>query len=221
MRGFKYRWGHKPTTEDPGILGIFQRIIIVGLVNTISTAFLVLSRDSGSPNAALAFMGVPECLGRTLVSEALATLFFGLYLITGLDLIFSEFIFLLHVIHWLANYIPLPSLIMELTDPKLHPPIFDSPHTATSLAWLWGKGWHQILRRNFIWCGAYPASAISRKLGFGNKVQKIFGLFGSFLVSGLLHEYSKFVAFLGNRHLFLTIFWRCWFSLSHLLVWKK
>ncbi|EGG10886.1 uncharacterized protein MELLADRAFT_70868 [Melampsora larici-populina 98AG31] len=66
---------------------------------------------------------------------------------------------------------------------------YNSPHTATSLSWFWGKGWHQLFRRNFLMCGGLPASAMAKKLGGGSKIQRICGLFGCFFVSGLLHEF--------------------------------
>lgn len=191
VRGFKFGWGLKPTTRALHAVEIIGRMFIVRLVNLISIAILVLSRDFGSPAAALAYLGVPNFMARTPLSEALATLSFGVYLITILELAYYKISLSCYAVHWLAQYIKLPPLLLELTDPIWFPPIFNSLHTSTSLAWLWGKGWHQIFRRSFVWCGAYPASTVARRLGFGHTVQKIFGLIGTFFVSGLMHEYGR------------------------------
>ncbi|EGG12286.1 uncharacterized protein MELLADRAFT_51484 [Melampsora larici-populina 98AG31] len=59
-----------------------------------------------------------------------------------------------------------------------------------SLAWFWGKGWHQLLRRVFLVGGGTPASKLAKKLGAPSILQKIIGLIATFFVSGVLHQYA-------------------------------
>ena len=59
------------------------------------------------------------------------------------------------------------------------PPIFDNPWASQSLHELWGKRWHQLLRRTFLVCGGYPGYWIAGNTGM---------ILGSFFASGMFHQ---------------------------------
>nr|GAT60848.1 predicted protein [Mycena chlorophos] len=62
--------------------------------------------------------------------------------------------------------------------PSDWPPIFNAPWFATSLGDFWASRWHQVFRQEFVGVGARPLRALAGSAG---------GVFGAFLVSGLLH----------------------------------
>lgn len=188
-RGIQYGWGQKTEQKSLSALGALRRLFVVNLVMAITLAFMLLAREKGSPGNALSAIGVPEFISRTFIAEGVATFFYGLVLIAGIDTMITQVHLLCHAVHWLAKFVPIPSLILRVLNPALAYPVFDSPHTATSLEWFWGKGWHQVFRKGYLFCGALPASRLARKLGGGSKVQKLCGLFGAFFVSGLMHEH--------------------------------
>ncbi|EGG06019.1 uncharacterized protein MELLADRAFT_52694 [Melampsora larici-populina 98AG31] len=188
-RGLQYGWGQKIQPNASSALQMLRRLFVVNLVMVLSLAFLLLTREKGSPSNALTAIGVPEFNSRTIIAEGLGTLSFGVFLISAIDTMFTQFHLSCFLIHGLTRFIPIPSMILRILNPTLSHPVFDSPHTATSLEWFWGKGWHQLFRKDFLFCGALPASRLASKLGGGSKVQKICGLFGAFLVSGVMHEY--------------------------------
>lgn len=189
LRGLQYGWGQKNKLKSPSLCAVILRLFFMNLINTSLLAFHLAVRDQGSPGKALEAIGIPAFRLRSFVAELLATLAFGFLLISGTEVGFCQLDLLGHVIHRLGKYVRIPEWILRSTDPTLFPPVFDSPHTATSLGWFWGSGWHQLFRRDYLMCGGYPASRMARKLGGGEKAQKICKLFGSFFVSGLMHEY--------------------------------
>jgi hypothetical protein len=65
--------------------------------------------------------------------------------------------------------------------PTQWPHLFDVPWRATSLADLWAKRWHQMFRQCFICMGGKPFQFLLGRLG---------GVFGAFLVSGILHDWG-------------------------------
>ncbi|EGG11253.1 uncharacterized protein MELLADRAFT_102641 [Melampsora larici-populina 98AG31] len=188
-RGLQYGWGQQIQPKASSTLRMLRRLFEVNLVMALSLAFLLLIREKGSPSNALTAIGVPEFNTRMIIAEGLGTLSFGVFLISAIDTMFTQLHLFCFLIHWLSSFVPTPSMILQIFNPTLSHPVFDSPHTATSLEWFWGKGWHQLFRRDFLICGALPASGLASKLGGGLKVQKICGLFGAFFVSGVMHEY--------------------------------
>lgn len=191
-RGLQYGWGPKIHLKSLSALGALRRLFLVNLFMAISVAFLLLSREKGSPGNALSAIGVPDFLSTSIIAEGLGTLSFGVAALSAVDTMITQVHLLFHAVHWLAKFVPIPSLILRVLNPAMTQPVFDSPHTATSLEWLWGQGWHQLFRRGYVICGALPLSILARKLGGGSRVQKICGLFGAFLMSGIMHEHSRF-----------------------------
>ncbi|KAH9816198.1 hypothetical protein DFH28DRAFT_966367 [Melampsora americana] len=189
LRGLQYGWGTKNSVEGPRLPAVIRRLFLVTWLSTSSTAFLLMVRNQGSPMKALEVMGIPRSGFSNLVAELLTTLAFGCFLISAAEIGTSQLNLLYYVIHGLGNHMRLPKWLLRSTDPILSQHAFDSPHTSTSLSYLWGKAWHQLFRREFLMCGGIPASSMARKLGAGLTTQKICGLFGSFFVSALMHEY--------------------------------
>jgi len=62
--------------------------------------------------------------------------------------------------------------------PSLWPPAFDKPWVSQSLRELWGKRWHQLLRRVFLIYGGYPGHWLAGDLGL---------FVGTFVASGMFH----------------------------------
>lgn len=189
LRGLQYGWGQPIRVESPRLPAVLRRLFLMNLLNTSSLAFLLMVRDHKSPARALEAIGMPSSRTNNFLAESLTTLAFGFLLISGTDVSISQMNVQCHVIHWLGKRVWIPEWILRSTDPTLAQPAFNSPYSATSLSWFWGKGWHQMFRRDFLVCGGYPASTMAKKLGGGLTAQRICGLFGSFFVSAVLHEY--------------------------------
>ncbi|KAG0140628.1 hypothetical protein CROQUDRAFT_674542 [Cronartium quercuum f. sp. fusiforme G11] len=194
LRGLQYGWGPRKILQRPSIQPLIRRLFLVNLIQAASIAFLVIARDQGSPTLALAALGVPNFWARNILAEGIATLSFGLFLLSSLDVTISILFVICHAIHGVAKLVNIPRWILNVCDPIYCQPIYGSLHTATSLSWFWGKGWHQLFRRSFLMCGAFPASTLAKIFGGGLAIQKICGLFGSFFVSALMHEYAIHVA---------------------------
>ncbi|KAF8126064.1 membrane bound O-acyl transferase family-domain-containing protein [Boletus edulis] len=72
------------------------------------------------------------------------------------------------------------SILLLGQEPVQWPPLFDAPWRATSLTDFWGRRWHQLLRRTFLFLGGYPLSRIFGRVGV---------LVGAFLVSAIIHHF--------------------------------
>ncbi|ETW78170.1 hypothetical protein HETIRDRAFT_479381 [Heterobasidion irregulare TC 32-1] len=81
--------------------------------------------------------------------------------------------------------------------PEQWPPMFDEPWRATSLADFWGKRWHQMFKRAFVVAGGKP---------FGRYFGRPGGVIGSFLVSGLMHDFGVWGLGLGMDLSGVTLF---------------
>jgi len=64
---------------------------------------------------------------------------------------------------------------------SLWPPLFKSPWLSTSLSQFWAQRWHQLFKDSFISLGGYPLSLVAGRVG---------AVLGSFLVSGLFHDFG-------------------------------
>ncbi|RPD79914.1 hypothetical protein L226DRAFT_184876 [Lentinus tigrinus ALCF2SS1-7] len=65
--------------------------------------------------------------------------------------------------------------------PSDWPPFHDEPWKMGSLHEFWSKRWHQVLRHTFLVMGGYPGRWLGGDVGM---------LFGTFLASGLFHEFG-------------------------------
>lgn len=78
------------------------------------------------------------------------------------------------------------------SDPDLWPPFSDHPWFSTSLHELWGRRWHQLMRRSFFVTGGIPFAVLSRLCGFSPDVVTDAVAFGVCLMSGLLHSWDYY-----------------------------
>ncbi|MBW0528710.1 hypothetical protein O181_068425 [Austropuccinia psidii MF-1] len=195
LRGLKYGWGRKLAEKERSLCYTVKLVVISHYVQMIALVGCILFRDHGSALNAWMAIGLPNFPGALILAEGLASLAFGFLIIAGMELSAGYLALLSHFITWVSQSVSLPFWFVSFWDPKLFIPLFHIPHQPPSLAWFWGKGWHQLFRRGYLICGALPASRAAAKLGFGLKAQRILGLFGSFLVSGIQHEIAiRFVA---------------------------
>ncbi|MBW0473100.1 hypothetical protein O181_012815 [Austropuccinia psidii MF-1] len=188
LRGLKYGWGRRLQEEERTLRYTLQLIFISHCIQIIGLIGCILLRDHGSAMKAWKAAGLPEFLGARVLAEGIASLSFGFLIISGVELAGGYLALLSHFITWLSKFISLPFWFVSFWDPKLFIPFFHVPHQPPSLAWFWGTGWHQMFRRDYLVCGALPASRAAAKLGCGPQGQRICGLFGSFIVSGIQHE---------------------------------
>ncbi|KAJ3481403.1 hypothetical protein NLI96_g7681 [Meripilus lineatus] len=75
--------------------------------------------------------------------------------------------------------------------PTSWPPLFDNPWASTSVHDFWARRWHQGLRRTFLVLGGYPGQWIAGRAGL---------IIGTFLASGLYHEWSMYLVNRGVDH---------------------
>ncbi|KAI0070015.1 hypothetical protein K474DRAFT_1713707 [Panus rudis PR-1116 ss-1] len=75
--------------------------------------------------------------------------------------------------------------------PTQWPPLIDNPWAAQSVSEFWAKRWHQALRRTFIIFGGIPGEYLFGRLG---------RIMGTFLASGLFHEFGTYLMGRGMDH---------------------
>ena len=68
-------------------------------------------------------------------------------------------------------------------EPTSWPPILDNPWISDSMHSFWSRRWHQFFRHAFLIYGGYPGHKIGGNLGM---------IFGTFLASGLYHEFGMY-----------------------------
>ncbi|KAI9626079.1 hypothetical protein KEM48_010588 [Puccinia striiformis f. sp. tritici PST-130] len=190
-RGFQYGWGARaaPNTDSP--MDVVKRMYKMNLVHVLATSFSILCRDEGSPTKALRYLGVGGFYGERIVGEGLASLAFGYYLVSMIDLFFGYLTLFVHLLNFIhTDLVRLPEWIIRSCDTRTCVPMFNNPHKAPSLAHLWGKAWHQNFRQAFIICGGAPATKLAKAFGLGVQLQRLAGMAGCFVVSAALHEYA-------------------------------
>ncbi|PLW58571.1 hypothetical protein PCANC_00106 [Puccinia coronata f. sp. avenae] len=191
-RGIQYEWGVRAPPSRENALDIIKRMYKMNLVHVVATGYSILCRDHGSPTGALrSLVGFSHFYGERVVAEGLASLAFGYFLVSQIDLMFGYFSLLIHLINLLHRHLlHLPEWMMRSCDTRTLVPMFNSPHAAPSLAHLWGKAWHQNFRQSFLIVGGSPAATLARTLGLNPKLQRLAGMLGCFVVSAILHEYA-------------------------------
>lgn len=97
--------------------------------------------------------------------------------------------------------------------PSQWPPLFDSPWLSTSLTELWGRRWHQMMRELLMSLGFAPFNYLFGHLG---------GLFGAFLVSGIIHDIELRSFGRGGNSVAVIGFWAmCGVGVVLERIWKK
>ena len=75
--------------------------------------------------------------------------------------------------------------------PAAWPPLTCNPFAADSVGDFWARRWHQTLRRTFLVMGGLPAGWIAGRPGM---------IMGTFIASGLFHEFGVYVIGRGIDH---------------------
>lgn len=196
LRGIGWSWGLPPSRLAPahsGPWGLVRRLFILNSIVTPSFAYCMLSRET-RPRPYDAYktlhdlLGAPVFAGSRVVANALLTAAFGWVVLGMMDLYYTAFALAVYLIQSALHGL-LPSLIPPF-DFVRWPPLYDSPHLSESIADLWGKRWHAIFRRSFDVCGYRPAAWLAYKCGGSKRAQKAIGVFGVFVLSGVMHEYG-------------------------------
>ncbi|TFK74847.1 hypothetical protein BDN72DRAFT_636154 [Pluteus cervinus] len=81
--------------------------------------------------------------------------------------------------------------------PESWPPVMYNPWHADSMHAFWSKHWHQVLRQTFLVLGGYPGKWLAGDIGM---------LFGTFLASGLFHEFAMLSMGRGSDHTVTAFF---------------
>ncbi|EGF98351.1 uncharacterized protein MELLADRAFT_113624 [Melampsora larici-populina 98AG31] len=178
IRGLQYGWGPKKKLEAPKFKEILIRTILLNSLQVIVLGFLIISKNSKKTINLFNLIGFPVNWFTNGISELVYTFCFGTWFATSLDVAWSMFTLLCLSIHQLHS----TGLFCT--------PLFGRPLESDSLEIFWGKAWHQLLRRPALVCAGIPASQLVRKIGFGKQVQRIVGLFASFFLVGVLHEFA-------------------------------
>ncbi|KAG0146255.1 hypothetical protein CROQUDRAFT_44662 [Cronartium quercuum f. sp. fusiforme G11] len=192
QRGLHFTWGPTTVANTHGLPTLLLRLFSVKIPLTISLAFLVMTRDSplGTPTSALLSLGVPNFPGLKIVSEALCTAGYGIFLASSMDLGFTFAAIVATLLYKLGTRVRCPDVILELVDPRYYVPIFNSPHKSSSVADFWGRGWHTCAQRIFLVLGGKPMTWLTKKIGANWRTQRVAGLFATFAASAIYHEYG-------------------------------
>jgi len=83
------------------------------------------------------------------------------------------------MLQWGYQFVAIVCIILFQQRPSQWPPLFDSPWLSTSLSDFWGRRWHQMIRDVALNLGGQPFNCLFGRLG---------GLFGAFLISGIVHD---------------------------------
>ncbi|KAM6494377.1 hypothetical protein JOM56_010738 [Amanita muscaria] len=83
--------------------------------------------------------------------------------------------------HMVYDLITLIAVGALNSSPYAWPPLMENPFAADSMHAFWARRWHQLMRHILIILGAIPGGWIAGDLGM---------LFGTFIASGFLHEFS-------------------------------
>jgi len=177
MRGFGWDWGQgwqfppetRPISSKAAFLG---PTLLSAIVHFLIFDVLLNTAQSFSPST----FGSPT--GGTIFDPSLSTfpryaqstfisLLFGIILYTTVQLPYDVFTII--------------GVLIFRQHPTRWPPIFGSPWRSTSLAMLWSKRWHQMLRSIFIDIGAKPFSYFVGRAG---------GVMGAFFLSAILHDWG-------------------------------
>ena len=96
------------------------------------------------------------------------------------------------------QFLAILCIVLFQQHPSQWPPLFDSPWLSTSLSELWGRRWHQMSRDVVLNLGSEPFNCLFGRLG---------GLFGAFLVSGIVHDIDLRSLGRGGNSVAIIGFW--------------
>lgn len=81
------------------------------------------------------------------------------------------------------DFFTIISVLLLGSSPCSWPPVTDHPFHSDSLHTFWSKRWHQVLRETFFVFGGFPGRIVAGNVGM---------MFGTFIGSGLYHEFAAY-----------------------------
>ncbi len=161
---------HIPKTRRPMerkafLKSTFKSFITAYLIIDLVDSFLETLPGITPTSGTIFFPQLPPIL-RYIVSTAL-TFAIGMVVILGITMCY--------------DLLALIAVGIFHQSPYSWPPVHDEPWRMGSLHEFWSKRWHQVLRHTFLVLGGYPGRWLAGDVGM---------LFGTFLASGLLHEFG-------------------------------
>lgn len=80
-------------------------------------------------------------------------------------------------------------LPLDPFEPREYAPLFRRPFAPTSVKNLWGKEWHQLIRRTFLLFGTH-AFSLSRRLGLSPPLAQLSAALAVVLATSAIHEFA-------------------------------
>ncbi|KIJ64536.1 hypothetical protein HYDPIDRAFT_132494 [Hydnomerulius pinastri MD-312] len=175
-RGLGWQFGvgvHVPKARRPLERSAFLRATVLSIIKNYLIfdaleSFIKLIPEVGSLQGGTIFKPSLPIPQRYILSTAihLAT---GSCLLAGFEMIY--------------DLITLFALSVLSSTPAMWPPIMDNPWTSDSLHIFWARRWHQVLRETFFIYGGFPGKIVAGRIGM---------LFGTFIGSGVYHEFAAY-----------------------------
>lgn len=191
-RGLQFTYGPATAANNQSTMQLIWKLFRLNLPATVALSVIVLVRDSAfkTPTSAFMSIGVPKFPGMTLLAESVYTTCFGVWIACSAEVGYSLLTLFASAVYQIATWLKCSEDILDLCNPLYFPPMFHSPHKASSLADFWSNRWHTALQRCFLFGGGKPLVWIAKKIGASSKEQRLAGLFGIYAASAFLHEYS-------------------------------
>jgi hypothetical protein len=177
-------------------------------VTVAAVAFLKLSREHGSTGKALEYLSGFHLDPRLSQLSGLVgnVMSFGVGLFATLELGFALLTLLAYILTNRIRFVLPDSLAPSQFEKRAWPRLMNRPYQGTSLSEFWGKRWHALFRRQYVFLGSLPAARIAKIIGAGKQTQRALGLMAAFFLSGVMHEACKYTHFLVMRSRQLTLY---------------
>ncbi|KAG1745973.1 uncharacterized protein EDB91DRAFT_1119897 [Suillus paluster] len=138
------------------------------LIFDLFESFVKLVPDVGTPHGGTIFKAELPFLYRYALSTAIH-ISTGSCILAGFELSY--------------DFITIFAVLFLGSSPSAWPPVMDHPWQADSLHSFWAKRWHQIFRQTFFVFGGFLGRILAGNMGM---------LFGTFIGSGLYHEFAAY-----------------------------
>ncbi|KAG2129157.1 hypothetical protein DEU56DRAFT_982418 [Suillus clintonianus] len=175
-RGLGWKFGvgiHVPRQErslrrKSFLFATFISLVGNYLIFDLLESFIKLVPDVGTPHGGTIFRAELPFLFRYALSTAIhaAT---GSCILAAFKLVY--------------DLITIFAVLLLGSSPSAWPPVMDHPWQSDSLHIFWSKRWHQILRETFFIFGGFFGGIVAGRIGM---------LFGTFIGSGLYHEFAAY-----------------------------
>jgi len=190
MRGLKWKFGQgthvpketKPRDRVPFLCATFISFVQNFLLLDLLDSAIKLFPGVGSPLGGSIFYMNIRPVWRYIVST-LIHMMTGTSILVGFGMVY--------------DFITLLAVSLLNSSPASWPPVLDHPWSSDSMHVFWSKRWHQLLRQTFLILGGYPGKWIAGDIGL---------LFGTFMASGLYHEWSMYTMGRGCDYVVLIFF---------------